>query len=153
MFQHVAKSPLGTRKSQFLALYGLKYELEISKIKIQVGSNQPIFFIPSSNHFVLKSFRPQEQFVLKTFCPQLFVLKKICPQNFVLKIRGRIFWPLFLGQIFRPKLCLQDEIFRPGMTFRPPDVLAQNGQLGSSRVAVKRWCTRDPKIGMQSRFG
>ena len=36
---------------------------------------------------------------------------------------GQIFWPLFSGQIFRPKLCLQAETIRPIMPFRPPDVL------------------------------
>ena len=53
----------------------------------------------------------------------------IRPQNFVLKKsvlkKGQIFRPLFSGQIFRPDFGPQDEIIRPGMTFRPPDALAQ----------------------------
>ena len=44
VFQHVAKSPLGTRKFQFVALFGLKYGIAMPKIKIDVCSNLPIFF-------------------------------------------------------------------------------------------------------------
>ena len=43
-FQRVAKSTHGTRKIQFLALFGLGYGLAILKIKIQVCSNPPTFF-------------------------------------------------------------------------------------------------------------
>ena len=40
----VTKSPLGTRKFQFVALFGLKYGIAMPKIKIDVCSNLPIFF-------------------------------------------------------------------------------------------------------------
>ena len=40
----VTKSPLGTRKFQFVALFGLRYGIAISNIKIQVCSNPHIFF-------------------------------------------------------------------------------------------------------------
>ena len=43
---------------------------------------------------------------------------------------GQIFWLLFSGQIFRPKLCLQAEIIRPIRPFRPPDVLPQKMNQG-----------------------
>ena len=59
-------------------------------------------------------FHPDYDFGLK----HNFVLKKS-----VLK-KGQIFRPLFSGQIFRPDFGPQDKIIRPGMTFRPPDVLA-----------------------------
>ena len=41
----VTKSPLGTRKFQFVALFGLRYGIAISKIEIQVCSNPHIFFL------------------------------------------------------------------------------------------------------------
>ena len=40
----VTKSPLGTRKFQFVALFGLIYGIAISKIEIQVCSNHIYFF-------------------------------------------------------------------------------------------------------------
>ena len=51
VFQHVAKTPLGTRKIQFVALFGLRYGIAISKIEIQVCSNPHIFFFRFLNAF------------------------------------------------------------------------------------------------------
>ena len=69
----------------------------------------------------------------------------IRPQNFVLKTsvikKGRIFWPLFSGQIFRPDFGPQDEIIRPGMTFRPPDALL---------VHLCKKISKKSPIGLQS---
>ena len=56
---------------------------------------------------------------IHTFNPDYDSVLKI----FVLKKTGQIFWPLFSGQIFRPKLCLQAETICPIIPFCPPDVL------------------------------
>ena len=82
-------------------------------------------------------FHPDYDFGLK----HNFVLKKS-----VLK-KGQIFWPLFSGQIFRPDFGPQDEIIRPGMTFRPPDVLAMDYWLlvlsSSSSLILWMFCDGD----------